>query len=204
MDDETRLLLQALCWSAAYALACGLAYRESPGWSVRFAAGLLVGALFARLTTLVLVGRPFDPILWTPWGGGTLLAVPAGLLASAFIDASRSPVRYFDFALRHACIGLAVARLGCFVAGCCAKAEFAGTQLVEAAAFLAAGRSRVGAVGLIVGGGFRIFALPWKHELHPEFAWGAALLWCWVGFLMLSPRLLSQLLPPKGLADVDS
>lgn len=204
MDPEFRFLLQGLSWSTAYALACGCAYRESPDWAVRFAAGLLVGALFGRLTSLALVGRVLDPVLWTPWGGGTLLAVPAGLLLSAFIDGSRNPVGYFDFALRHACIALAIARLGCFAAGCCSNADFAGLQLAEAAAFFAASRSRVGAIGLVVGGGFRIFAFPWKNELHPEFAWCASLLWCWIGFIMLSPRLLPHLLPPKGLADVHS
>ena len=112
-------LLQPTCLSAAFWLA--LAGFRAGG--VRFVAGLGLGAALAHLGWAVLyLHRLSDPAaaLLDPARGYCVLLVPLGpLLTAPWRQGPRWRDRYLAGCLRALTPALAVARLGCLLAGCC-------------------------------------------------------------------------------------
>ncbi len=122
MDEQTLrfLLLIAAFWVAV------LAYAASGGrgrWAGRFIVGLALGAGLAHLVWVLL--RPGllwaqPAVLWNPTLGVTMLAVPLGLLLTVpGVTPQRARAQYMAIALGSLPLALAMARLGCFVSGCC-------------------------------------------------------------------------------------
>lgn len=105
-----------LCW-----LGFWLAYVRLP--ERRFAGALVVGALAAHLGWAFL---HLDRVLDAPWAvadprsGFSVLFVPLGLLGTApWCAGSVERERFLASGARALLPGLALARLGCLVAGCC-------------------------------------------------------------------------------------
>ncbi len=115
---------QLAAWCAAFQLSmAGFAARERSGAArLRMAVGLGLGAAAARLAWGILnaprvLGDPF--LLLDVNGGFSLLGVPAGLVAAA-PRGTRRP-SWLAAACRPLPCALAVAKLGCLAAGCCAS-----------------------------------------------------------------------------------
>lgn len=119
-QDVRLLLLVAAFWVAVLSYA---ALGGRGRWAGRFIVGLALGAGMAHLVWVLL--RPGllwaqPTILWNPTLGSTVLAVPLGLLLTApGVAPQRARARYLAIALGSLPLALAVARLGCLVAGCC-------------------------------------------------------------------------------------
>ena len=109
--------------------------REAP----RLALGLVLGALMTHVVWCLAHAPSTTLLSWLdPTRGSTLLGLPLGALLAA--PWRRGPARAYDFlatswlALTPA---LAIARLGCLVAGCCPGVELP-VELFEALAWLIA------------------------------------------------------------------
>lgn len=88
--------------------------------------GLVGGILGGRLLYLILEWNSFDnlfPDIFYPWVGGfVVLGSVIGVLISAtlYLLSKHIPVLpMFDLATQHAPLMQAIARIGCFLAGCC-------------------------------------------------------------------------------------
>jgi len=110
-------------WSAAFWAALLLARRQ-PGardQGARVAAGLVLGALLGHLGWAALHASALweAPSAWLdPTRGFCILFVPWGVLLSAPRDPAARRT-YLDAALGALPFAFALARLGCFAAGCC-------------------------------------------------------------------------------------
>lgn len=122
MDGET---LQVLLWIAAFWVAV-LGYAALGGSarrSRRWLAGLALGAVLAHVVWVllrpgVLLAQP--AILLDPTRGATILAVPLGVLVSAWgVRPADERARYLQVALGALPLAFATARLGCLAAACC-------------------------------------------------------------------------------------
>ena len=165
---------------------------DQPG---RFLLGLAVGAVLARLGWFLLhlpvlsaelhlfsVGEPgpsAEELAWLlgPGAGLSVLLVPLGPLAlTPWSLGSQARLDYWVAACRTLAPGLAVARFGCVLAGCCSGAPLGGdggpvppTALYEwmgwvlaSGALAFASPSRVPGLFLLVFGGLRLATEPWR------------------------------------------
>lgn len=122
MDGPTLqlLLLIAAFWVAVLGYA---ALGGSARWSRPLLAGLALGAVLAHgvwvlMRPGVLLAQP--AILLDPTRGATILAVPLGLLLTAWgVPSGRARARYIQASLGCLPLAMATARLGCLTAGCC-------------------------------------------------------------------------------------
>jgi len=190
--------LQPLAWSAAFWTALCVYRRVArPARPLRFACALVLGAALAHLGWLGLHWPALAPALrerpglaFAPLAGFCALFVPLGPLLL-----ERSPAAFASLPL-----ALAVARLGCLAAGCCAGlptrlpwavAGLHPTALYEIAGLLvlagAAARAEARLVAPLVLAGFgalRLLIEPLRSApalgapFVPPFALAAA--WWWV------------------------
>jgi len=135
MEAEIRGTLRLLAWSAAFWTALHVAGREgadcegaglgriSRAVRRRLAAGLVLGALAARAGFFALHAEALlqRPRLLLDFGTGySVLFVPFGLLAAApWRRGGPALSAHLGAGLVALPLSLAVARLGCFAAGCC-------------------------------------------------------------------------------------
>ena len=124
-------LLQTAALCAAFWTAVLLFDRRAPAADqVRFVVGLGLGAVFAHLGWALLHGSAVWDHPWSlldPTAGYCVLFVPLGMLV-----ATRQAAAFACLPL-----ALAVARLGCLVAGCCHGANGELTPLAEIAGLVA-------------------------------------------------------------------
>ena len=119
--------LQLAAWSAAFWLARAAYRGPSP---VRFGAGLALGAVLAHLGGAIAVrGTAALPSGWLTDPVASVLFVPLGLLA---LEPGAA-------AWRALAPSLALARVGCLAAGCCAGPGGAPVALLEIAGLLGLG-----------------------------------------------------------------
>lgn len=121
--DETTLQLLTWClafWAAVLGFAAG---QRRVAYAERFVLGLALGAVLAHVGWALLhfpVVRLQPMAFLDPSVGYTVLALPLGLLALAPWRAQpRARVGFLAAAFGALPLALAVARLGCLVAGCC-------------------------------------------------------------------------------------
>jgi len=183
-----RAFLQLAAWCAAFWLAVWLHARREPGprARMRFALALGLGALLARIGHSVLfggAGRMLDPR-----EGFSVLFLPIGVLAF-----EPSPAAFSALPL-----ALAMARLGCLVAGCCRGVGGEPLPLVEASVLAllppilsrGAPEDHAGRFAFAFGG-LRLFESPWRAPVPggavatPELV---AFAWIGVGALLLGLR----------------
>jgi hypothetical protein len=183
-----RAFLQLAAWCAAFWLAIWLHARREPRLRarVRFALALAVGALLARVGHSLLFADPSRML--DPREGFSVLFLPLAVLALA-----PSPAAFSALPL-----ALAVARLGCLVAGCCRGADGEPLPLVEASALallapiLSRGAPEDQAPRFVFAfGGLRLLESPWRPPVPsgaaatPELV---ALGWIALGALLLGVR----------------
>jgi prolipoprotein diacylglyceryltransferase len=130
MEAEIRGTLRLLAWSAAFWTALHLSGREwagprriSPEDRIRLALGFVLGALAARAGFFSLHAEALlqRPRLLLDFGTGySVLFVPLGLLfAAPWRRGGPALSAHLGAGLAALPLALAVARLGCFAAGCC-------------------------------------------------------------------------------------
>ena len=125
MEAEIRGGLRLVAWSAAFGVALHLGSRHlaTAAQRRRLLAGLVLGAVAARggffaLHAEVLAAHPHLHL--DPAAGYSVLFVPLGLLLVAPWRRGGAALHaYLQGALSCLPLALAVARLGCFAAGCC-------------------------------------------------------------------------------------
>ena len=124
MEAEIRGTLRLLAWSAAFwtALCVGGRRLATPAQRRRLALGLVLGALAARAGFFALhAGVALQrPRLLLDFGTGySVVFVPFGLLAAApWRRGGPELSAHLGAGLVGLPLALAVARLGCFAAGC--------------------------------------------------------------------------------------
>jgi len=122
MDGPTLqlLLLIAAFWVAVlgYAALGGSARGSRPLLTGLFLGAALAHGVWVLMRPGVLLAQP--AILLDPTRGATILAVPLGLLLTAWtVPAGRARAHYLQASLGSLPLALATARLGCLAAACC-------------------------------------------------------------------------------------
>jgi hypothetical protein len=175
--------LQPLELCTAFWLALWLHDRQVPRHTTRFAAALVLGAVFARLGPTLLFEAP-GAARFDPFGAVSVLFVPLGIVLLFPAAAAFSSLP----------LPLALARVGCIAAGCCQGRAGILLPIADAAAFcvLHWGARRLSprwipAVFLIAFGALRVSESSWRGEAVEVFARVApsriAALWMVVGFV---------------------
>ena len=183
--------LQPLAWCTAFWVAwLGFALRNAdPAHRARFAAGLMLGAIACRaawaLFHLPLLSAAPGDVLDSS-AGYSVLGLPLGLLAAA---PGRGRAAWRAAAFASLLPALAVARVGCLLAGCGGGPEHP-VAAYEVAGWLALGRlsrsapaAQVAPIVLMGFGGLRLALEPLRQApplgdpwLAPEYLAGAWLL----------------------------
>jgi hypothetical protein len=152
--------LQPLALCAAFWLALWLHDHHAPRNTPRFAAALVLGAVFARLGSASLFEAP-DAVRFDPFGAVSLLFLPLGIVLLCPTAAAFSSLP----------LPLALARVGCIAAGCCQGRVGLLLPIADAAAFcvLHSGARRlsprwVSAAFLIAFGALRVSESSWRGE----------------------------------------
>jgi hypothetical protein len=180
-------VLQITAWCAAFWLAIGLHARRTGDRRrrARFIGALGAGALLARVGDALLWGEPGRML--EPGAELSVLFFPLGVLALAPHGAAFASLP----------LALALARLGCLVAGCCRGACGELLPAFEATAWVAVhlglartAPDRVAERFAFAFGGLRLAQSPWRPPVPalvtPELV---ALAWLGVGAAIRSARL---------------
>lgn len=183
----TRTVLQIAAWCAAFWLALWLHARRTrePRERMRFAGALGMGALLARAGHAVLWGEPGR--IAEPSAAFSVLFLPLGVLWLAPHVAAFASLP----------LALAMARLGCVVAGCCRGAAGEPLPLFEATAWVAVHLAlargdpeRIPERFAFAFGGLRLAEAPWRPPVGADVATPelVALAWIAVGAWLRTRR----------------
>jgi hypothetical protein len=186
------VLLCAGFWSVVLAFRCRARRRSD---RARLVAGLALGALLAHLGWALLHPGVVaaDPLLLAdPSRGHAVLFVPLGIVLAALPRHARARrARFLAESLRALLPGLALARIGCLAAGCCAGAVAHEAALLLAVAWLLRRVPPGLGPGLALGGlgAARLLVEPWRTPapLEPVLpAWLLAAGWLSTGLWLVA------------------